>query len=86
MDGNDAPNASGCPVMHSGAKSATHGVRSNKDWWPNQLNLKILHQHSEKSDPLGADFNYAEAFKTLANRPNVPRTHLASRRYFDLSP
>jgi catalase-peroxidase len=65
MDGNDAPNASGCPVMHSGAKSASQSVRSNKDWWPNQLNLKILHQHSEKSDPLGADFNYAEAFKAL---------------------
>ena len=37
----------------------------NKDWWPNQLNLKILHQHSEKSDPLGQDFDYAEAFKSL---------------------
>jgi catalase-peroxidase len=38
---------------------------SNAEWWPNQLNLKILHQHSAESNPLGGDFNYAEAFKTL---------------------
>ncbi|MEP0154378.1 catalase/peroxidase HPI [Pseudophaeobacter sp.] len=65
MDGNDAPQTGGCPVMHSGAKSASTGVRSNKDWWPNQLNLKLLHQNSEKSDPMAADFDYAEAFKSL---------------------
>ena len=39
--------------------------RSNRDWWPNQLNLKILHQHSSLSDPMGKDFNYAEEFKKL---------------------
>jgi catalase-peroxidase len=38
---------------------------SNRDWWPNQLNLKILHQHSSKSSPMGEDFNYAEEFKKL---------------------
>lgn len=65
MDGNDAPKTSGCPVMHSGAKSASSGVRSNQDWWPNQLNLKILHQNSEKSDPMAPGFNYADAFKSL---------------------
>ncbi|WP_415220643.1 catalase/peroxidase HPI [Pseudophaeobacter arcticus] len=65
MDGNDAPKTGGCPVMHGGAQSASTGVRSNKDWWPNQLNLKILHQNSEKSDPMAADFDYAEAFKSL---------------------
>lgn len=65
MDGNDTPQTGGCPVMHSGAKSASTGVRSNKDWWPNQLNLKLLHQNSEKSDPMAADFDYAEAFKSL---------------------
>ena len=65
MDGNDTPKTTGCPVMHAGAQSATVGARSNKDWWPNQLNLKILHQHSEKSDPMGRGFNYAEAFKSL---------------------
>src|SRR5262245_61152331 len=39
--------------------------RTNKDWWPNQLDLSILHQHSPLSDPMGEDFNYAEEFKTL---------------------
>ncbi|WP_035568447.1 catalase/peroxidase HPI [Litchfieldella anticariensis] len=44
-----------------------HGGRgaTNRDWWPNQLNLSILHQHSPKSNPLGEEFNYAEVFKTL---------------------
>ncbi|MBP6749858.1 MAG: catalase/peroxidase HPI [Xanthomonadaceae bacterium] len=41
------------------------GGRGNRDWWPNQLNLDILHQRSEKSDPMGADFDYAAEFKTL---------------------
>ena len=49
-----------CPVMHSGGGRAT-----NRDWWPNQLGLDILHQHSSKSNPMGEDFNYAEAFKSL---------------------
>jgi catalase-peroxidase len=49
-----------CPVMHT-----TSGVRSNRDWWPNQLNLKILHQNSSKSDPMSGAFNYAEEFKKL---------------------
>ena len=60
MDGNDIGK---CPVMH-GANSAG-STRSNRDWWPNQLNLKILHQHGTKSNPMGADFDYAEAFKKL---------------------
>jgi len=54
--------AGGCPVAH-GVTSMS--MRSNRDWWPNQLNLKILSQNSAKSDPMGADFSYAEAFKTL---------------------
>jgi len=41
------------------------GGTSNRDWWPNQLNLSILHQHSSKSDPMGENFNYAEEFKKL---------------------
>ncbi len=49
-----------CPVMHTNA-----GVRSNRDWWPNQLNLRILHQHSSKSDPMGSGFDYAKAFLSL---------------------
>jgi catalase-peroxidase len=51
-----------CPVPHG---PATGGGTSNQDWWPNQLNLKILHQHSNKSNPMGEDFNYAEEFKKL---------------------
>ena len=41
------------------------GYRSNADWWPNQLNLNILHQHSPLSNPMGESFNYAEEFKSL---------------------
>jgi catalase-peroxidase len=44
---------------------AAGGGTTNRDWWPNQLNLKILHQHSSLSDPMGENFNYAEAFKSL---------------------
>ncbi len=59
MDGSDNPKSGGCPVMHGA------GTRSNRDWWPNQLNLSILHQNTSVSNPLGADFDYAEAFKKL---------------------
>lgn len=58
-------NEAKCPFSKTALSSAVAGVRTNADWWPNQLNLKILHQHSEKSDPLGKDFNYAEEFKSL---------------------
>jgi catalase-peroxidase len=51
--------------MHGGIKHTTFGVRSNRDWWPKQLNLKILHQNSALSNPMARDFNYAEAFKTV---------------------
>lgn len=60
MDGNNVETKGRCPVLH-----ATFGVRSNKDWWPNQLNLKILHQNTVELDPIGDDFDYAEAFKSL---------------------
>jgi len=49
-----------CPVAHGARQSYT-----NADWWPNQLNLKILHQHSPKSDPMGKKFDYTQEFKTL---------------------
>jgi len=49
-----------CPFHHTAGEGT-----SNRDWWPNQLNLNILHQHSPLSDPMGKDFNYAEAFKSL---------------------
>jgi catalase-peroxidase len=50
-----------CPVSHGAPRHAT----TNADWWPNQLNLKILHQNSPTSDPMGKDFNYAQEFKSL---------------------
>ena len=53
-----------CPVAH-GASIAASTVRSNRDWWPNQLDLKALHQHSSLSDPMGEAFDYAEEFKKL---------------------
>ncbi len=49
----------------TGKNPVAGGGTSNRDWWPNQLNLKILHQHSRKSNPMGADFNYAEEFNKL---------------------
>ena len=49
-----------CPFNHTAA-----GGTSNKDWWPNQLNLNILHRHSALSDPMDKDFDYAQAFKKL---------------------
>ena len=55
-----------CPFSGGANKQAVAGgARSNADWWPNQLNLKILHQHSVLSDPMGEDFNYADAFNSL---------------------
>lgn len=54
-----------CPFHAAGGARATHGTRSNADWWPNQLNLSILHQHQPVSNPMDPDFNYAEAFKKL---------------------
>ena len=59
MDGNDFGNVTGCPV------AGRFSGPTNRDWWPNQLNLKILHQHSSLSDPMGETFSYIEAFKTL---------------------
>src|SRR5512137_2119693 len=54
-----------CPVTGGANKQATGRRMSNRDWWPSQLNLKVLHQHSCKSDPMGKDFNYAQEFKSL---------------------
>jgi catalase-peroxidase len=65
MDGNDIENGGKCPVIHGTTKHTTFGVQSVRDWWPNQLNLKILHQNTAKSDPMGADFNYGNAFEKL---------------------
>jgi catalase-peroxidase len=61
METNQA-NAGKCPVMHGGN---TAGQNGNMDWWPNALNLDILHQHDQKTNPMGEDFDYAEEFKKL---------------------
>jgi catalase-peroxidase len=69
---NDRPDAtttaggeSKCPVMGGGHAHAAVAGMSNRDWWPNQLNLKMLHQNSPLSNPMDKAFNYAEAFKSL---------------------
>ena len=54
-----------CPVMHGAISRNSGGGTSNREWWPNQLNLNILHQHDKKSSPLDVDFNYREAFLKL---------------------
>jgi catalase-peroxidase len=58
-------NEAKCPFAAGAAKQAIAGARGNRDWWPNQLNLGILNQHSVQSNPMGESFDYAEAFKTL---------------------
>ncbi|MDN3524630.1 catalase/peroxidase HPI [Halomonas sabkhae] len=54
-----------CPVMHGSNTNVRGQGTENRDWWPNQLNIGILHQHTGSSNPLGEDFNYAEEFKKL---------------------
>jgi catalase-peroxidase len=59
-------NEAKCPFSSgAGKNTVARGAPSNADWWPNQLKLGILHQHSSKSDPMGEGFNYAEEFKSL---------------------
>ena len=54
-----APTESKCPVAHGAP------ARSNRDWWPSQLNLQILNQHGPQSNPMGKEFDYAKEFKSL---------------------
>jgi catalase-peroxidase len=54
-----------CPVMHGARPHSAAGSTANANWWPDQLNLKILHQHSPLSDPMSRNFNYAKEFKSL---------------------
>ncbi len=61
MDAKSSENSGKCPVAHGN----TPRGRSNNDWWPNQLNVQILHGHSSLSDPMGKSFDYAEEFKSL---------------------
>ncbi|TQF77391.1 catalase/peroxidase HPI [Elioraea sp. Yellowstone] len=65
MDGNIGSSAGTCPVIHGVRPNATLRGRTNRDWWPNQLNLRILRQHSALSNPMGPSFDYRKAFKEL---------------------
>ena len=65
MDGNDGTTGGKCPVMHGARPATTARGLSNRDWWPNQLNVGILHQQSAVSNPNGAAFKYADEFKKL---------------------
>ncbi|GAB1268488.1 catalase/peroxidase HPI [Aurantivibrio infirmus] len=65
MNTSDNNTSGKCPVMH-GSRTKAGGIgTSNQDWWPNQLNLKILHQNSAEMNPMGEDFDYAKEFKKL---------------------
>jgi catalase-peroxidase len=65
MDSMATANTGKCPFSHGSTTSHNPSATSNKHWWPNQLNLNILHQHDRKSNPMGEDFDYAEEFKKL---------------------
>ncbi len=65
MNGKTGEDGSKCPVMHGSPIHTTVGGTSNRDWWPNQLNLGVLHQNSPLSNPMGEAFNYADEFKKL---------------------
>ena len=65
MDGNDISNSGKCPVVHGTATNAASRGRSNADWWPDQLNLRILKAHAGAPPPIGHEFGYIEAFKSL---------------------
>ena len=83
-----------CPVMHG---DHARGTVANQHWWPNQLNLKMLHQNPPQADPMGGEFNYAEAFKSLdldalnvvfdqilyGAAQRIPRTALGAGRKLD---
>ena len=66
MDGKiDVQTPGKCPVIHGSRTKLSDERTGNQDWWPNQLNLSILHQHHPKANPLGDDFNYADEFRKL---------------------
>ncbi|HZG16294.1 MAG TPA: catalase/peroxidase HPI [Candidatus Bathyarchaeia archaeon] len=65
MDSMTTANTGKCPFSHGSTTNHNPSATTNKHWWPNQLNLNILHQHDRKSNPMGEDFNYADEFKKL---------------------
>jgi len=64
-----------CPVVHGTQRPLAGGVRMNSDWWPKQLNLKILHMNSPLSNPMDKGYNYAEEFKTLDLKAVIKDLH-----------
>jgi catalase-peroxidase len=54
-----------CPVMGGARRVSNADIMTNQDWWPNQLNIKILHQNANSSDPMGEDFDYSKEFESL---------------------
>ena len=76
-----------CPVMGGAQKQMATGPRGNRDWWPNQLNLKMLHANSPQADPMGEKFNYADEFKTLdldAVKKDIAAVMTEARRHAEL--
>jgi catalase-peroxidase len=65
MNTNETAKTGKCPFSHGSTTTIKSSGMPNKSWWPNQLNLNILHQHDRKSNPMGEDFDYAEEFKKL---------------------
>lgn len=65
MDASNEGNGGECPIPHGGGGGRKGRGHSNRDWWPTQLDVQVLHKNSGLADPLGRDFDYAEAFKTL---------------------
>ncbi|CAN5688700.1 catalase/peroxidase HPI [soil metagenome] len=65
MEENASTSAGKCPVMHGASARTTAGGTTNRDWWPNQLDVGILRQHSERSSPMGRGFDYRESFAGL---------------------
>ncbi len=67
MDGSDSKTGGGCPVTGAGAPTRPpfRRARTNRDWWPNALNIKVLHQNVEPANPMGKDFNYRDEFRKL---------------------
>ena len=65
-----------CPMSAGRHTQSTNSARSNRDWWPNQLDLKMLHQHSAQSDPMGDNFDYAKelnhSISALLSRTFMP--------------
>ena len=61
----DVNDESKCPFTGGASKQTAGGGTSNRDWWPNKLNLSILRQHSSLADPMDKEYNYAEEFKSL---------------------